>query len=75
MRWSAFHRGSTLTVRESAAHSALAVLEFPPHLFIPENPMDIRGAIEASLISAGGKEVSVTVHDSTPTSMVYRATF
>jgi hypothetical protein len=31
MRWSAFHRGSTLTVRESAAHSALAVLEFPPH--------------------------------------------
>jgi hypothetical protein len=44
-------------------------------LFIPENPMDIRGAIEASLISAGGKEVSVTVHDSTPTSMVYRATF
>lgn len=75
MRWSAFHRGSTLTVRESETHSALAVLEFPPHLFIPENPLDVRAALEASLIAAGGKDVSVVVHDATPTSMVYRATF
>ncbi len=75
MRWSAFHRGSTLTVRESEAHSALAVLEFPAHLFIPENPLDVRAAIEASLIAAGGTDVSVSVHDATPTSMVYRATF
>lgn len=75
MRWSAFHRGSTLTLREGEAHSALAVLEFPPHLFIPENPMDVRGALEAALIAAGGKDVSVVVHDATATSMVYRARF
>jgi hypothetical protein len=75
VRWSAFHRGSTLTVREAAAHSASAVLEFPPHLFIAENPMDVRGAIEAALIASGGKDVTVKVDDVTSTSITYRTTF
>jgi hypothetical protein len=75
VRWSAFQRGSTLTVRDRTMQSALAVLEFPPHLFIPENPMGIGGSLEASLIAAGRKNVSVVVHDATPTSIVYRATF
>ncbi len=74
-RWAAFHRGSTLTVRESTAHSAVAALDFPPHLFIPENPLDVRAALEASLIAAGGKEVTVVAEEFTATSMVYRATF
>jgi hypothetical protein len=74
-RWAAFHRGSTLTIRESTAHSATAVLQFPPHLFVRENPMDVSCGLEAALIAAGGKDVRVVLDDDTPTSLVYRATF
>ena len=74
-RWSAFHRGTTLEVLSANAHDAVAVLSFPPHVFIPENPIDVRGGLEAALLAAGGTNVSVVIESHTATSITYRTAF
>ena len=74
-RWSAFHRGTTLELVSGNEHDAVAVLSFPPHVFIPENPIDVRGGLEAALIASGGTNVSVVVEAHTSTSITYRAAF
>jgi hypothetical protein len=74
-RWSAFHRGTTLSLASGDDHEATVVLSFPPHLFIPENPLDVRGGLEAALISAGSAHARVVVDAHTDTSITYSATF
>ena len=74
-RWSAFHRGTTLEMVSAGAHDAVAVLSFPPHVFIPENPIDVRGGLEAALLASGSTNVSVVVESHTATSITYRAAF
>ena len=74
-RWSAFHRGTTLSLASGGDHEATLVLSFPPHLFIPENPLDVRGGFEAALISAGSRHARVVVDAHTDTSITYIATF
>lgn len=74
-RWSAFHRGTTLQLVSGTEHEAVAVLSFPPHVFIPENPIDVRGGLEAALLASGGTNVSVVVEAHTSTSITYRAAF
>jgi hypothetical protein len=72
-RWSAFHRGTTLEVTSANAHDAVAVLSFPPHVFIPENLIDVRGGLEAALLASGSTNVSVVID--TATSITYRTAF
>ena len=74
-RWSAFHRGTSLQLVSGGEHEAVAVLSFPPHVFIPENPIDVRSGLEAALLASGGTQVSVVVEAHTVTSITYRAAF
>ncbi len=56
-------------------HDAVAVLSFPPHVFIPENPIDVRSGLEAALLTSGGTNVSVVIESHTATSITYRTAF
>ncbi len=74
-RWLAFHRGSTMSLVGGDDQQATLMLSFPPHLFVPENPLDVRGAVEAAFISAGSRHARVIVDAHTETSITYIATF
>lgn len=70
-RWTAFHRGTTLTLLEHTPMYALVRLEFPPHLYGSELMHGFAAGMRAAAIVAGGRNVASGLDEPTATSAVY----
>jgi hypothetical protein len=55
-RWSAFHRGSTLSLIGRGPRRAVVRLEFPPDLFGPQSIRTVSAGIRAAILTSGASE-------------------
>jgi hypothetical protein len=70
-RWTAFHRGTTLTLLEHTPEYALVRLDFPPHLFERVLMHGFAASMRAAAQVAGGRNVRSGLDTATPTRAEY----
>jgi hypothetical protein len=70
-RWSAFHRGTTLTITEHTPDTARTRIEFPPHLYGPEMVQVFAAGLRAAIEVAGGRGVATQLVASEPSFAEY----
>lgn len=70
-RWSAFHKGTSLTVVERTRGSARIDVAFPPHLYNHDMLRGMSAGLRAAVNVAGGRDVAIGIDDETPTSAQY----
>ena len=73
MRWSAFHRGTSLELGRVDDDGLRAQLGFPPGLFDGTLLVAYRAAFAAALDAAGARDVEVETEQVTATAARYRA--
>lgn len=72
-RWSAIHRGSTLTSEVLRPGEGRIELEFPPGLFAPILLQHLTAVFQAAFRHSRAKQAEVSLVDSSPTRGVYEA--
>ena len=70
-RWSAFHRGTTLTILERSPESARLRLDFPDHLFNHVMIVAFMGALRAAALEAGAAKATGHVDSASATRAEY----
>ncbi len=70
-RWTAFHRGTTLTLLQHTPEHALVRLEFPAHLFDRVLMHGFAASMRAAAEVAGGHDVASGLDTATPTFAEY----
>lgn len=70
-RWSAFHRGSTLTLLEARRDSSRIRLEFPPRLFGRVMLVGFTAGVRAAAMVAGARDASGELGEITDTFAEY----
>lgn len=74
-RWSAFHRGTSLSVIERDGTSARMKLEYPTRLYEPVMLHAVAAGIRAAVTVAGAQEAGCKEDPSTDCSTVYRVSW
>lgn len=65
-RWSAFHRGTVLSVVEHTPDTALVRIDFPPELYSPEMLHGLAAGLRAAIEVAGARGASTKLASSSP---------